>query len=115
MSDIELYGLAWAAAALLTIAVSALGLVLQPLILFLLRRRRGAHGGRVGRRQLLGTFLGPLTATIVGVVSMWWVGVVTLDTQSRLDAMAYVPPLVALVAWLGLSVWLLRARRTPSR
>lgn len=105
MSDIEIRGLAWALAALVTTGVAGLGLALQPIVVLLVRRGRGASP-----RHVLGAFLGPLLATVLGGLALWMGEVASHDTRTTLDSLALVLPVVALAIWIGASVALLRSR-----
>ena len=105
MSDIEIRGLFWALVALVTTGVAGLGLALQPLFVLVARRGKGAS-----TRHALGAFLGPLRATILGVLALWSGESASQDTKATLDGIALGLPLVALAIWIGTSVALLRPR-----
>lgn len=105
MSDIEIRGLFWALVALITTGVAGLGLALQPLVVLLARRGKGAS-----TRHALGAFLGPLLATIVGGLALWLGESASHDTKATLDSIALGLPVVALAIWIGASIALLRPR-----
>ncbi|WP_236607124.1 hypothetical protein [Sandaracinus amylolyticus] len=105
MSDIPFHGLVWALAALITTGVCGLGLALQPLFVLLARRGKGA-----ARRHVLGAFVGPLLATIVGAIALFVAEHASIETKRTLDSVALLVPVLALVIWAGVSFALLRPR-----
>ncbi|AKF05211.1 hypothetical protein [Sandaracinus amylolyticus] len=103
MSDIALHGFVWALVALVTTGVCGLGLALQPLFVLLARRGKGA-----AKRHVLGAFVGPLLATIVGGIALVVVEHASTETKQTLDSVALLVPVLALAIWVGVSAVLLR-------
>lgn len=110
MSDIALplRAVLWGMVAIGVLCVAALGLVVQPIVIWL------ARGGRATTSvQRVGYFLGPTLALTLAWSALVVVRYVSDAACERLDRYSPLLPLVALALWVGCTVGLLRAR--PAR
>lgn len=101
--NLQLRAVLWALVAIGTICVCAVGVVVQPIVVHLVR-----SGRPTTRAQLFGYFLGPLLATVLALIALAGVPVGSAVMGARLDSLAPLIPIAAIGVWVGVTSTLLR-------
>jgi hypothetical protein len=100
MTDIGIVGLDWFVMALLSLAISAIGIVVQPIVVYVVRKR-----ATLPRRTTLRSAMGPGLALGVASAALA-LSNLQLEFESRrtMDRFAFALPIAALVLWIAATI-----------